>query len=132
MGGKACEEIFYGKDKISVGAVQDLKQANSLAQSMIGSYGMGDELESFYNSGLDNSQNPFLGRTMSSGNSGFSEITKQLIDKESLRIVNNAYFRAKTILSENRDKVEALTTELLLQRTLFAKDVSKIILDVEE
>ena len=41
MGGKAAETLYYGHDQVSLGAIQDLKQANSLAQSMIGNYGMG-------------------------------------------------------------------------------------------
>jgi ATP-dependent Zn protease len=40
MGGKAAENIFYGNEHVSVGAVQDLKQTNSLAQRMVGNYGM--------------------------------------------------------------------------------------------
>ena len=49
MGGKAAESIFYGDDYVSVGAIQDLKQTNSLAQRMIGNYGMGKVLQAFYN-----------------------------------------------------------------------------------
>jgi len=72
MGGKAAENIFYGDEQVSVGAVQDLKQANSLAQRMIGNYGMGLQLETFYNDDVDNERNPFLGRSLSVG-SKYSE-----------------------------------------------------------
>ena len=39
--GKAAESVFYGDNHVSLGAQQDLKQANSLAKNMIGTYGMG-------------------------------------------------------------------------------------------
>ena len=49
MGGKAAETVFYGDDFVSLGAIQDIKQANNIAQTMIGNYGMGDKLKVFYN-----------------------------------------------------------------------------------
>jgi ATP-dependent Zn protease len=47
MGGKAAESLHYSTDYVGLGAIQDLKQANSLAQSMIENYGMGEKLETF-------------------------------------------------------------------------------------
>jgi len=125
MGGKAAENIFYGEDFVSVGAVQDLKQTNSLAQRMIGNYGMGTELEAFFNENLDNGA-PFLGRSLGS-NSKYSEKTKELLDKEALELVNTAYIEAKTILIENKDKMNIIIDELMKNYTLYGKDVSKIL-----
>jgi cell division protease FtsH len=75
MGGKAAETIYYGNEYVSVGAVQDLKQANSLAKRMIGNYGMGNKLEAFYNENVEDDRNPFLGRSLSIGDK-YSENTK--------------------------------------------------------
>ena len=47
LGGKAAEIIEYGDDGVSVGASQDLKEANELARSMVEVYGMGDSLDAF-------------------------------------------------------------------------------------
>jgi len=125
MGGKAAENIFYGDEFVSVGAVQDLKQTNSLAQRMIGNYGMGTELEVFFNENLDNGA-PFLGRTL--GSSGkYSEKTKELLDKEALDLVNNAYNEAKQILMENKDKMNIIIDEMMKNYTLYGKDVKKIL-----
>jgi cell division protease FtsH len=125
MGGKAAENIFYGDEFVSVGAVQDLKQTNSLAQRMIGNYGMGAELEVFFNENLDNGA-PFLGRTL--GSSGkYSEKTKELLDKEALDLVNNAYNEAKQILMENKDKMNIIIDEMMKNYTLYGKDVKKIL-----
>jgi cell division protease FtsH len=66
MGGKAAESVYYGDENVSLGATQDLKQTNTLAQQMIGNYGMGEELKTFYNENVGSDRNPFLGRTMGS------------------------------------------------------------------
>ena len=125
MGGKAAENIFYGEEFVSVGAVQDLKQTNSLAQQMIGNYGMGDQLEAFYNENLDSDRTPFLGRSL--GSSGkYSEKTKEILDKEALELVNTAYNDAKTILMKHKDKMDVIVDELMESYTLYGKDIKKI------
>lgn len=125
MGGKAAENIFYGEEFVSVGAVQDLKQTNSLAQQMIGNYGMGDQLEAFYNENLDSDRTPFLGRSL--GSSGkYSEKTKEILDKEALELVNTAYNDAKTILMKHKDKMDIIVDELMKSYTLYGKDIKKI------
>lgn len=125
MGGKAAESIAYGDDHVSLGAVQDLKQANSLAQQMIGNYGMGDELEVFYNENVGDSRNPFLGRSMAMGG-GYSENTKTVMDRESLNLVIDAYADAKRILTENRDAMETMVQTLLKNTTILGSDVRKL------
>lgn len=125
MGGKAAESIIYGDDHVSLGAVQDLKQANSLAQQMIGNYGMGDKLEVFYNENVGDSRNPFLGRSMAMGG-GYSENTKTVMDNESLNLVIDAYQDAKRILSDNRDVMNTVVQTLLKNTTILGSDVRKL------
>jgi len=130
MGGKAAENIFYGDEHVSVGAVQDLKQTNALAQRMIGNYGMGLQLETFYNDEVDNERNPFLGRSLGMGGK-YSDNTKDIFDKESLQLVKSAYFEAKTVLMENKEIVDILVAILLENNILTGKQVSSIILDYQ-
>jgi len=104
MGGKAAEAIYYGNEYVSMGAIQDLKQANSLAKRMIGNFGMGDRLEVFYNEDVGDDGNPFLGRSLAMGDK-YSDHTRLLMDKESLDLVKEAYATAKEILEENKDKL---------------------------
>uniref|UniRef100_A0A6C0DVA8 AAA+ ATPase domain-containing protein n=1 Tax=viral metagenome TaxID=1070528 RepID=A0A6C0DVA8_9ZZZZ len=122
MGGKAAETVYYGDDFVSVGAVQDLKQTNSLAQRMIGNYGMGNKLEAFYNENVDDQRNPFLGRSLASSDK-YSEKTKELFDKESLSLVNTAFQDAKMIIKENKEKMDLLVNALMANRTLTGKEV---------
>jgi len=125
MGGKAAESVVYGDDHVSLGAVQDLKQANSLAQTMIGNYGMGKKLEVFYNENVGDGRNPFLGRSMAMGNS-YSEKIKDTMDRESLDLVIQAYQKAKQILTERRELMDALVEQLLENTTLLGNDVRKL------
>jgi cell division protease FtsH len=112
LGGKAAETIFYGNSHVSLGATQDLKQANSIAQQMVGNYGMGDkDLEVFYNENTESDRNPFLGRTLGMGDK-YSEKTKEQFDKEVLEIVNYAFKEALSILSENKHKLNILVNIL--------------------
>lgn len=127
MGGKAAETIYYGEEYVSVGAVQDLKQANSMAQRMIGNYGMGKLLEAFYNEDIDSERNPFLGRSIGSG-AKYSEKTKEIMDTESLELVRNAYDEAKRILSENKNKIDIVVYKLLEQNTLYTKEFDDLFL----
>ena len=114
MGGKAAEFLYYGNNFISVGAIQDLKQANNLAELMIGNYGMGEELEAFYNKNID----PMLART----GDVYSENTKQIIDKESIYLVSEALDTAKQILEKNREKLDILIGNLINKTTLYSDD----------
>ena len=125
MGGKAAENIFYGEEYVSVGANQDLKQANSMAQRMIGNYGMGKLLEPFYNENIDSERNPFLGRSLGSGDK-YSEKTKEIMDAESLELVRNAYDEAKRILSENRENMDIIVDELLEKNTIYGKEFDEL------
>ena len=125
MGGKAAESIFYGDDHVSLGAIEDLRQANKLAQRMIGNFGMGNKLEVFFNEDVSDDSNPFLGRSLALG-SKYSQNTKQLMDKESLNLVNEAYKDAKILLQNYYDKLIEFS-ELLKNNTIVMNsDVSHL------
>ena len=122
MGGKAAESIYYGDNHVSLGAVQDLSQANSLAKRMIGNFGMGNKLEVFYNEDVSDESNPFLGRTFGTG-SKYSQSTKYIMDKESLELVKEAYQEAKKILSLNRVYLIKIAELLQTNTIIYAKDM---------
>jgi cell division protease FtsH len=107
---------------VSSGAIQDLKQANSLAQRMIGNYGMGTALEVFYNENIDDNGAPFLGRSLGNNNK-YSEKTRELFDKEVLELVNNAYSEAKRFLIEEKEKEEESSIEKKIGLLLSVKSI---------
>ena len=111
LGGKAAEYLFYGDNFVSLGANEDLRQANKLAKRMIGNFGMGEELEVFFNEDIGDESNPFLGRTLAF-NDKYSEYTKSIMDKESLKLVNEAYIEAKKLLEKNYKHLIAFSDQL--------------------
>jgi len=123
MGGKAAESIYYGKDLISLGAIEDLKQANKLARKMIGNFGMGKDLEVFFNEDISDESNPFS-RSLSDK---YSEQTKQTMDKESLELVQKAYKKAVELLTSNYDKM-IYFSDLLINNTVVYKENIELLL----
>ena len=130
LGGKAAETIMYGEEHVSVGAVQDLKQANDLARRMIGNYGMGSKLKVFYNNDVDNGR-PFLGRSLASGSSN-SESTKYEFDKEVLSLVNEAYVLAKTFLANHKEILNKIVNDLLEKEILIGNEIVNYLKDHDE
>ena len=100
LGGRAAEELCL--KEISTGASSDLKQANSIAHSMVAKYGMSDKLPNMV---FDEESNEvFIGRDFGHTRS-YSEDTAALIDEEVKHIIDNAYTKVKTILTENMSKL---------------------------
>jgi len=124
MGGKAAETIYYGNEFVSVGAIQDLKQANNLAHRMISNFGMGKELEPFYNK---NTEVVGFGKE-----NMYSEKTKEMIDKESLELVEEALIMAKNILAENKEMLDKLVNSLVENTTILGDEFDKLINNYKE
>jgi cell division protease FtsH len=116
LGGRAAEEIFFGR--ITTGASNDLQQATRLARAMVMEYGMSDSLGlPTYGSG---SGNPFLGREMSyfGTSRDYSEESAKAIDEVVRRILSENYDRALDIIRQHRDTMVDLATTLMEVETL--------------
>ncbi len=111
LGGRVAEELVF--DDITTGASQDIKQATALAKSMVMKFGMSEEL------GLINydhdSEEVFVGRDIGHTSRGYGEEVAGKIDKEVKRIIDECYAKAKAIITENNNVLEACA-ELLLER----------------
>jgi cell division protease FtsH len=124
LGGKAAECIYYGNDEVSLGSIEDLRQANKLAQRMVGNFGMGEKLEVFFNEDLNDESNPFLGKSLALGDK-YSQYTKTLYDKESLDLVKEAYQEAKSILLNNYDKLLSFSELLINNTIIMSNDINE-------
>lgn len=114
LGGKAAESIWYGNEQVSLGATQDLKQANTLARKMVELFGMGtNDLETFYNVEHD----------YSSINTVNSDKTKELIDSEIINIVSTAYKESKQILKQYKLVCDEIVDNLIMNEILYRKDL---------
>jgi len=121
LGGKAAEWVYYGADFVSLGATQDLNQANRLSKRMISNFGMGEYMEVFHDGDIEESSNPFL-------RNGLSENTKMVLDKESLVLVKRAFQEAKDVLYENREVLIQLADELKKKSVLYSNDFVEVTL----
>jgi cell division protease FtsH len=101
---------------VSTGASNDLKQANSLAKKMVGNFGMGAVLETYYNEETDEST-PFLGRSLASGSKA-SQATKEQFDREVMDLVQASYEEAVLLIEDKKPLFETLVRMLEGSRTL--------------
>ncbi|MGM0656213.1 MAG: ATP-dependent zinc metalloprotease FtsH [Thermodesulfobacteriota bacterium] len=122
FGGRVAEEIIF--KRISTGASNDIKQATKLANRMVRSFGMSDNLAPV--SYEDHDENIFIGREMTQAK-GYSEATAQKIDAEVAGLISHAYNKAKTILEENIDILHALTDLLLEKETVMGPELDDLI-----
>ncbi|MCA1926392.1 MAG: ATP-dependent zinc metalloprotease FtsH [Thiobacillus sp.] len=121
FGGRVAEEVFVGS--ISTGASNDFERATSIARDMVTRYGMSDALGPMVYG--ENEGEVFLGRSVTT-HKNMSEATMQKVDAEIRRILDEQYALAKKILTENRDKVEAMTSALLEYETIDADQIGDI------
>ena len=117
MAGRASEEIVYGK--ISTGALNDIERATKMAQALVTYYGMSPEVGniSFYDS---------TGQSEWGLTKPFSEKTAETIDKEVRRMVEEAYNKAKELLTSHREQLDQLASQLYEKEVLFREDLERI------
>ncbi|MEW6119652.1 MAG: ATP-dependent zinc metalloprotease FtsH [Pseudomonadota bacterium] len=121
FGGRVAEEVFVGS--ISTGASNDFERATGIARDMVTRYGMSDALGPMVYG--ENEGEVFLGRSVTT-HKNVSEATMQKIDAEVRRILDEQYALAKKILTDNREKVEAMTSALLEFETIDAEQIGDI------
>ena len=108
LGGRVAEKLIF--DDISTGASNDIQRATEIARSMVTQYGMSEKLGPvLYGTGHGE---VFLGRDFSS-TPNYSEKIAALIDEETLRIVNSAYEKAISLLTEHMDKLHFVAQYLI-------------------
>ena len=121
LGGRVAESLVL--DDISTGASNDIERATKIARAMVTHYGMSEKLGTI---NYDSSENEvFIGRDLGRSRD-YSERTAAEIDDEVTRIINEAYAKCKELLSENLDKLLALSDALLEKETIYSKDFEKI------
>lgn len=122
LGGRAAEELIFKQP--STGATNDIERVTKLAKAMVTRYGMSDAIGPMQ---LQQSEsNPFLGMDIGEQRT-YSEEIARVIDRETRRIVENAYDRAKTLLSENIDYLRLLAQTLLEREVLDRKEFLALI-----
>ncbi|MDM5329447.1 ATP-dependent zinc metalloprotease FtsH [Neobacillus sp. CF12] len=123
LGGRVAEEIVFGE--VSTGAHNDFQRATGIARKMVTEFGMSDKL-GVGQFGQASGGQVFLGRDIHN-EQNYSDAIAFEIDLEIQRILKECYERAKTILTENRDKLDLIAKTLLEVETLNAEQIDYLI-----
>jgi len=121
MAGKAAEILKYGEDNISNGPAGDIQQASGLARAMVMRWGMSDKVG---NVDYEQAHEGYMGNA--AGGFSISAHTKELIEEEVRRLIDEAYQSAKSILEERREEWERLAEGLLEYETLTGDEIRRV------
>ncbi|MDR0320696.1 MAG: ATP-dependent zinc metalloprotease FtsH [Treponema sp.] len=124
LGGRIAEEMISGE--YSTGAANDLTKATDIARKMITDYGMSDR---FAHVALTSRGMSLTGqeRTEPSFHREYAESTQQYIDEEIARIIETEYAKAKKILQDRRNILDAISSALLEKETLDEKEFKALL-----
>lgn len=118
LGGRAAEEVIYGKDSVSTGASNDLYKVTNIVKSMVTQLGMSSVgMTQFI---------PTEGTTPAYAQKSFSEATNQKIDKEIEEIIQSEYAKAKDVIKHNGKELDLIVETLLLLETIVKNQIDYI------
>lgn len=122
LGGRAAELLVFGD--ITSGAANDLKQVTEIARKMVTQWGMSDKIGPVaFRLG---EEHPFLGKEMATPKD-FSDFTAKMIDEEVKRIVVEMEQKARRLIEENRNKLDAIAHALLIHETITAREIDRLV-----
>ena len=120
FGGRIAEELIFGHDKVTTGAINDISQATRMVRAMVTRYGFSDELGPIEFG--ENQEEVFLGHSVAR-QQNISEATAQKIDAEIRRIIDSCYQRAHDILSSKLNDLHTLAKGLIEYETLTGDEI---------
>ncbi|HRQ63374.1 MAG TPA: ATP-dependent zinc metalloprotease FtsH [Xanthomonadaceae bacterium] len=123
FGGRAAEEIIFGKEKVTTGASDDIKRATALARDMVAKYGLTDELGPMTYG--EQEDEVFLGRSVTQ-HKNVSDDTARRIDEVVRQIIDQTYATAHRLLTENIDKLHAMAGALIQYETVDSHQIDAI------
>jgi cell division protease FtsH len=120
MAGKAAEIIKYGEENVSNGPAGDIQQASALARAMVLQWGMSDRVGNIdYREAAEGYSGNTAGLSVSAH-------TKEMIEEEVKRFVQDAYDRAFQILTDMNEEWERLAQGLLEYETLTGEEIKRV------
>ena len=123
-GGRIAEEMTLGFDGVTTGASNDIMRASQIARNMVTKWGLSEKLGPLMYA--EEEGEVFLGRGGGGQNASFSGETAKLIDSEVRSIIDQCYGTAKQILTDNRDKLDAMADALMKYETIDAEQIDDI------
>ncbi len=123
-GGRIAEEMTLGFDGVTTGASNDIMRASQIARNMVTKWGLSEKLGPLMYA--EEEGEVFLGRGGGGQAASFSGETAKLIDSEVRSIIDQCYGTAKQILTDNRDKLDAMADALMKYETIDAEQIDDI------
>ena len=120
MAGKAAEIHKYGPDSVSNGPAGDIQQASALARAMVLQWGMSDKVGN-----IDYSE-AAQGYTGNTGGFSVSANTKEMVEQEVQKFIQDGYDWALKIVTENEEEFERLAQGLLEYETLTGEEIERV------
>lgn len=121
-GGRIAEEMTLGFDGVTTGASNDIMRASQIARNMVTKWGLSEKLGPLM---YAEDEESYLGRG-GGQSANVSGETAKLIDSEVRSIIDHCYNTAKQILTENRDKLDAMADALMKYETIDADQIDDI------
>jgi cell division protease FtsH len=122
-GGRVAEEIIFGTDKVTTGASNDIERATQMARNMVTKWGLSDEMGPVAYG--EQEDEVFLGRSVTQ-HKNVSDETARKIDEVVRSILDRAYQRTRSMLTENLDKLHVMADALLKYETIDARQINDI------
>lgn len=120
MAGKAAEIIKYGPDHVSNGPAGDIQQASGLARAMVLRWGMSDKVGNIdYAEAHEGYQGNTAGFSVSAN-------TKEMIEEEVKKFIQDGYEKAYEILTAKQEEWERLAQGLLEYETLTGDEIKRV------
>ena len=123
-GGRVAEELIYGRKGITTGASNDIERATELATNMVTKWGLSSKLGPVKYG--DETDEPFLGRSVGTAKQGISDKTAAIIDNEVKDILSDCYEIATSILSDNLKYLHSMAKALVDYETLDKNQIEDI------
>ena len=124
FGGRVAEELVFGPDKVTTGAGSDIQQATDIARQMVTKFGMSERVGMMAVD--ERGQEVFLGREFGHRRE-VSEHTSKMVDEEVKRLLDQAYARARDVITDHRDVLDRIALALLERETLTNEDVATLL-----
>lgn len=120
FGGRIAEEMTLGFGGVTTGASNDIERATAIARNMVTKWGLSEKLGPLHY-GEDEGAFPGMASNQ------YSDETSKHIDEEVRHIIDSCYTKAKAILEENRDVLEAMKDALMEYETIDSEQVADLL-----
>jgi cell division protease FtsH len=129
LGGRVAEEIIFGEDMVTTGASNDIQQVANIAQQMVKEFGMSDVVGPIALSSPYDSVGPFMGLELGLRRTQWGSKLLGLVDSEVERLVNNAFLKAKFILTDNLAFLHHLAKTLVENEVVSAEEFQMMLVE---